>query len=151
LKHVVKEIALPIFSIEMDFTECRFDTIEAIVAYIEEQVKKHRAACYIATFDHLQHTKQLPEGMVADEIEAAFNVVFCFGFSLQDAEQLATRPRSIGICQSGGRITISFIEAPMPVVNALMEQWALSLLLDESLHLQTSRSAGHQRETLQIP
>jgi hypothetical protein len=151
LKHAVKEIALPIFSIEMDFTECRLDTIEAIVAFFEEQVKHHKAARYIATFDHLRHTKELPEGMVADEIEAAYNVVFCFGFSLQDAEQLATRPRSIGICQSNGRITISFIEAPMPVVNALMEQWALSLLRDERLHLQTSRSAGHHTEKLPTP
>ncbi|MCU7923595.1 MAG: hypothetical protein KZQ88_12960, partial [Candidatus Thiodiazotropha sp. (ex Dulcina madagascariensis)] len=70
----------------------------------------------------------LPEGQIAEEIVAAYNVVFCFGFTLQGPEQLATRPRSIGVCQSGDRITISFVEAPMPVANALMEQWARSLL-----------------------
>lgn len=70
----------------------------------------------------------LPEGQIAEEIVAAYNVVFCFGFTLQGPEQLATRPRSIGVCQSGDRITLSFVEAPMPVANALMEQWARSLL-----------------------
>jgi uncharacterized protein (DUF2147 family) len=54
-------------------------------------------------------------------------VVFCFGFTLQEAAQLAMRPSSIGICHNGEGFTISFIEAPMPLANALMEEWAMSL------------------------
>lgn len=131
MKQVVKEIGFPIFSIEMDYSECQFDNVEEILTYLEERVKSHKAARYIGTFNHLKHTSDLPEGMVAEEITAAQIIVFCFGFSLQNAEQLATRPRSIGICETGKRVTISFMEAPMPVANALMEQWARSLLRDE--------------------
>jgi hypothetical protein len=132
LKQVVKEVAFPIYTIEMEKSECRFATIDEIVTYLEEQVKSHKAAKYIATFNHLKHTRELPEGIVADDIVAAYNVVFCFGFSLQDAEQLATRPRSLGICETDSHITLCFMEAPMPVANALLEAWARSLLCDEN-------------------
>jgi hypothetical protein len=144
LKQVVKEIGFPIFTIEMGFSECKLNTIEEIVDYLEEQVKSHKAARYIGTFNHLKHTSELPEGIVAEDITAAYNIVFCFGFSLQDAEQLATRPRSIGICETDNHITISFMEAPMPVANALMEQWARSLLRDEHQQSQPSAYQGHQ-------
>ncbi|MES9968624.1 MAG: DUF6858 family protein [Candidatus Thiodiazotropha sp.] len=146
MKQVVKEIAFPIFSIEMEFSECVYDTIEEIVAYLVEQVKAHKAARYIATFDHLKHTRELPEGMIAEDILAAYNVVFCFGFSLQDPEQLATRPRSLGICQTERGVVISFMEAPMPVANALMEQWTKSLLRDERQHSHLSRYPDHQED-----
>ncbi|MEW8027481.1 MAG: DUF6858 family protein [Candidatus Thiodiazotropha sp.] len=142
MKQVVKEIAFPIFSMEMDFSECKYDTTEEIVAYLVEQVKSHKAARYITTFDHLKHTSELPEGIVADDIVAAYNIVFCFGFSLQDAEQLATRPRSLGVCETDDRVTLSFMEAPMPVANALMEQWTRSLLHDERLSSQQAASPG---------
>ncbi|MFI0460282.1 MAG: DUF6858 family protein, partial [Candidatus Thiodiazotropha endolucinida] len=59
MKQVVKETGIPIFSIEMDFSECRFDTTEEIVAFLVEQVKSHKAARYITTFDHLKHTSEL--------------------------------------------------------------------------------------------
>lgn len=144
MKQVVKEIGFPIFSIEMEFSECKFNTIEEIVEYLEEQVKSHRAAHYIDTFNHLKHTSELPEGIVAENITAAYNIVFCFGFSLQHAEQLAARPRSIGICETDSHITISFMEAPMPVANALMEQWARSLLHDEHQQSQPSAYPDHQ-------
>ena len=75
----------------------------------------------------MDHTQHLPEGQVAEGIDAAINLVFCFGFTLQDPIQLATRPRSIGICHDSEGFSISFVEAPMPLVNALMEEWALSL------------------------
>ncbi|MEW8507518.1 MAG: DUF6858 family protein [Candidatus Thiodiazotropha sp.] len=151
MKQVVREIALPIFSIEMEFDECRFDSIEEIVSYIEAQVRKHRAVRYIATFDHLQHTTDLPEGIIAEDIEAAYNIVFCFGFSLQDSEQLATRPRSIGVCQYNGHISVTFVEAPMPVANALMEQWANSLLLDEEQQLHPPHRSDQKSDALPTP
>jgi hypothetical protein len=146
LKQVVKEIGLPIFSIEMDYSECRYKKMEEIVSYFEERVKSHKSAHYIGTFNHLKHTSSLPQGIVADDITAAYNIVFCFGFSLQDAQQLATRPRSIGICETGKRVTISFLEAPMPVANALMEQWALSLLSEENQPSQPSFHPDYQSD-----
>lgn len=127
MKQVIEQIELPVFSLRLAPSECRFDSVEEIAGFLKRQIESHKAACYIATFDHLEHTRRLSEGQIADEIEAAVNVVFCFGFSLQDPRQLATRPRSIGICRDRGGFTISFVEAPMPLVNALMESWALAL------------------------
>jgi hypothetical protein len=127
LKQAVAQIELPIFTLQLKVSDCRFDSADQIADYFKQKIESHKAAIYIATFDHLAHTKSLVEGQVAEGIDAAINVVFCFGFTLQDPSQLATRPRSIGICHSKEGFTISFLEAPMPLVNALMEEWALSL------------------------
>ncbi|MEJ2394208.1 MAG: hypothetical protein P8Z77_05385 [Candidatus Thiodiazotropha sp.] len=127
MKQAVAQTEVPIFTLKLEASECRFDSMNEIVGYFREKIESHKAASYIATFDHLEHTRHLPEGQIAEGIDAAINIVFCFGFTLQDPVQLATRPRSIGICQSDKGFTISFMEAPMPLVNALMEEWALSL------------------------
>jgi hypothetical protein len=121
------QLELPVFSLQLKASECRFDSADEIAEYFQEKVESHKAASYIATFDHLDHTQHLPQGQVAEGIDAAINVVFCFGFTLQDPAQLATRPRSIGICHNDDGFTVSFIEAPMPLANALMEEWTLSL------------------------
>ncbi|MCU7844229.1 MAG: hypothetical protein KZQ93_10355 [Candidatus Thiodiazotropha sp. (ex Monitilora ramsayi)] len=133
MKQTFAQIELPLFTLHLGFSECRFDSVEGIAAYLREQIESHNAGCYIGTFDHYAHTAALPEGQLADDIVGAANVVFCFGFTLQDPVQLAMRPCSIGICQSGEGFTISFIEAPMPVVNALMEEWANALTSDAAL------------------
>ncbi|MCG7967489.1 MAG: DUF6858 family protein [Candidatus Thiodiazotropha taylori] len=130
MQQVVKEIELPVFSLQIDSDECRFDTIEEIIAYFEAEISAHKAAEFIATFDHRKHTSELPEGQLAEGILAAYNLVFCFGFTLQTPEQLACRPRSIGVCQMNDQIIVSFLESPMPVANALMEKWTKSLLIE---------------------
>ena len=127
MKQAVAQIEFPVFTLQLETSECRFDSADEIAEYFRQQLESHKSACYIATFDHMKHTLRLPEGQVAEGIDAALNVVFCFGFTLQDPSQLANRPRSIGICHNQDGFTISFVEAPMPLVNALMEEWALSL------------------------
>ncbi len=127
MKQAIAQTELPVFTLQLKPSECRFNSVDEIVGYLKEKIESHKAASYIATFDHLEHTLRLPEGQVAEGIDAAVNLVFCFGFTLQDPSQLATRPRSIGICHSNEGFTISFLEAPMPLVNALMEEWATSL------------------------
>ncbi|MES9940677.1 MAG: DUF6858 family protein [Candidatus Thiodiazotropha sp. 6PLUC2] len=130
MQQVVEEIGLPVFSLQIDKADCRFKSVEEIVAYFESEIAGHKSARFIATFNHLKHTSELPEGQLAEGIIAAYNVLFCFGFTLQAPEQLACRPRSIGICQMEDQITVSFIEAPMPVANAVMEKWANSLMIE---------------------
>lgn len=127
LKQTIEQIELPIFTLQLEDSECRFESADEIADYLKEKIESHKSAYYIATFDHLRHTASLPEGQVAEGIDTAINVVFCLGFTLQDPVQLATRPRSIGICHTDDGFTIAFVEAPMPVVNALMEEWANSL------------------------
>lgn len=136
----IEQLELPIFTLQLNAAECRFDSVDEIAGYLKEKIASHKAASYIATFNHLEHTRRLPEGQVAEGIDAAVNLVFCFGFTLQGPSQLATRPRSMGICQNEEGFTISFMEAPMPLVNALMEEWARSLVVEPRLeHVETHR------------
>ncbi|MEJ2692431.1 MAG: hypothetical protein P8166_05050 [Candidatus Thiodiazotropha sp.] len=143
----ISQLELPVFTLQLGVSECRFDSVDEIACYLKEKIESHKSACYIATFDHLRHTRQLPEGRVAEGIDAAVNLVFCFGFSLQGPSQLATRPRSIGICSDEEGFTISFVEAPMPLVNALMEEWALSLSLFEKKDAYDSGGTPRQDQT----
>ncbi|MES9852148.1 MAG: DUF6858 family protein [Candidatus Thiodiazotropha sp. L084R] len=129
MQQVIEEIGLPVFSLQIDAADCRFQSVEEIVAYLESEIAGDKSARFIATFNHLKHTSELPEGQLAEGISAAYNVIFCFGFTLQTPEQLACRPRSIGICQMKDQITVSFIEAPMPLANAMMEKWTKSLVI----------------------
>ena len=78
-------------------------------------------------FDHYAHTCQLPDGHVGEGIRAAKNVIFCFGLALPSPEVLAVRPRSIGVAETDHGFVISFMEAPMPIANAAMEDWANGL------------------------
>jgi hypothetical protein len=133
LKQTIEQREFPIFTLHLKDAECRFDTADEIADFLKTRIESHKSACYIATFNHFAHTAALPEGQIADDIDAAINLVFCFGFTLQDPVQLATRPRSVGICHSDGGFTISFVEAPMPVVNALMEEWTNALRLEKEI------------------
>src|SRR5690554_4899904 len=93
----------------------------------EGQVEADSRACFIATFDHLAHTRSLPEGEISPDILAAMNLVFCFGIKLPSPQVMAVRPRSIGVTELADRFVINFMEAPMPVANNAMEEWARSV------------------------
>ena len=126
-KQTLLEEKVPVYLLEIEPSECRFDSVEAIAQHFRAKIEAHPTACYIASFDHFAHTSQLPEGQLAENIRAAINVVFCFGLTLPEPVQLANRPRSIGICETDDHYVISFMEAPMPVANAVIEEWAKSL------------------------
>ena len=81
---------------------------------------------YISTFDHYAHTQSIG-GEIAENIVAAVNVIFCFGFALPNPQVLAVRPRSIGIVDIGTQFVISFMDAPMKPANDAMQAWALAV------------------------
>lgn len=126
-KQKLLEEKVPVYLLEIQRSECRFDSVAEIAANFRQVIEAHTLACYIATFDHFAHTRKLPAGQIASNILAAVNVVFCFGLTLPEPAQLANRPRSLGICETDDCFTISFMEAPMPVANAVIEEWARSL------------------------
>ena len=127
LKQTLLEEKIPVYQLEIERSECRFASVDAIAAHLKEQIEANEIARFIAIFDHYAHTKSLPLGQMAKNIRAAVNVVFCFGLTLPEPVQLANRPRSIGVCEIDDRFVISFMEAPMPVANAVIEAWARSL------------------------
>ncbi len=116
-----------LFSLEIEKPETDLKSVDEIVNHFKNLIEADPAAKYIATFDHYSHTSQLPNGQISEEIKAASNILFCFGFTLPTPEVMAVRPRSIGVAELKNSFFITFMEAPMPVANTAMENWAKSI------------------------
>lgn len=117
----------PIFELDLPKTETSYQTVDAILQYFKHKIDAHPVATYIATFDHLSHTKTLVDGSINDTIIDAKLIVFCFGLHLPNPHVLAVRPRSIGVADMGDKFVINFLEPPMPVATEAMEAWAKAL------------------------
>ena len=115
------------YSLELGREETDHQSVDEIVAYFRARIEADPMARYIAEFDHLAHTKALPDGRIGEAILAAKNIVFCFGITLPVPSALALRPRSIGVAETKQGFLITFMEAPMPLANSAMEDWARGL------------------------
>lgn len=122
---------LPIFVLDVPRAETAITSMDGLVEHFAGCIRAHRYARFISIFDHFAHTRSLADGEIAEGILDARNVVFCFGLSIPEPEILAMRPRSIGLAELADRFVISFLEAPMPVANSAMEQWARAVLRSE--------------------
>ncbi len=127
MKQTILQEKYPIYVLELTKTETDFTTVDAIIAQFKSNIDAHKVAQFITVFDHYAHTESLPEGVIAPDILAAKNIVFCFGIALPNAEVLAVRPRSIGVVEFADKFMITFLEAPMPLANTAMESWARAL------------------------
>jgi hypothetical protein len=117
----------PIFELIIGKEETAFKSVDEVIDHFKKQIDAHPVATYIATFDHYAHTTGLEGGEVAAGIEAAKNIVFCFGKELPTPEVMAVRPRSIGVSDLGDRFVVIFMEAPNPLANEAMESWTKAL------------------------
>ena len=127
MKQSLRLESFPVYMLEIDREETSLGSVDEIIDYFRDQIEAHSYARFIGIFDHFAHTQALHEGQVGDDILAAKCLVFCFGLTLPDPGALATRPRSIGIAETPRGFVVTFTEAPMPVVNAAMEDWAKGL------------------------
>ena len=127
MKHTLSQASYSTFILEIEPGETRYRSVDDIIAYFRWRIEEHKTAQFIAEFDHYAHTRALPEGQISGDILAAKLLIFCFGISLPDPAMLAVRPRSIGVAQTHKGFFITFLEAPMPVANAAMEDWAKGL------------------------
>nr|WP_005223997.1 hypothetical protein [Marichromatium purpuratum] len=140
MKQSLYQERYPVYCLEIGREETSYDSVEAICDYFRACIERYDSARFIAEFDHHAHTSALPEGHVGEGILAAKNLIFCFGISLPDVQVLALRPRSIGIAETESGFVITFMEAPMPVVNAAMEDWACGLCDRHPLPTTSNRS-----------
>jgi len=124
MKQSLQQEEYTIFSLEVEKSETRFGSVEEIIAYLKEQIDQHETARFIAFYNHYEHTNALPLGQVSGEILDAKHIIFCFGITLPEPLAMAVRPRSIGVVELANRFLITFMEAPMPLANVAMEQWA---------------------------
>ena len=124
MKQSLLQEKYPIFTLEIERGETTFKSVNEIVDYLKERIDAHPFAQFIAVFDHYAHTRSLAEGQIGEGILAAWNIVFCFGLTLPEPGVLAVRPRSIGVAETAAGFVLTFMEAPMPVANIAMEDWA---------------------------
>jgi hypothetical protein len=134
MKRTLLHEKYPIFVAEIAKTETRYPTVDALVEHYKARIAENPKVKFIGVFDHYAHTRSLG-GDIAPGIEAAVDVIFCFGFALPSAQMLAVRPRSIGIADMGDTFIVSFMEAPMQPANQAMEAWTLGL---RNIHLDPS-------------
>ncbi len=127
MKQILLQEKYPVFSLELDKAETSMQTVDEIVDYFKAKIDAHKIVSFIAVFDHYSHTKALEEGVIDESILDAKDIIFCFGLALPNAQVLAVRPRSIGIAELENKFVISFMEAPMPLANTAMEEWAKGL------------------------
>lgn len=138
MKQKTGKLQITVYSTEICKDECVAQSIDEIVRHYRAEIEAHPCARFIGVFDHFAHTSSLQDGEIAPEILDAKNLVFCFGMAIPEPGSLATRPRSIGICELEDRFFITFLEPPMPLVNAAMEAWTNRLVRDASVDPDTA-------------
>ncbi len=117
----------PIYSLNIKKDETTFSNVDEVVAHFQTLIQNHPVSKLIAIFDHYEHTSQIEDGVIAEDIKAAKNVIFCFGKQLPTSKILAVRPRSIGICEFENTFEINFLEVPNEQLHAVTEEWAKSV------------------------
>lgn len=127
MKQTLLQETYPVFTLEVEKSETTFKSVDDILEFLKDKIDSNHAARYIATFDHYAHTKALEEGRIDKSILDAKNIVFCFGFTIPNPQILGLRPRSIGVAEMENSFVLSFMEAPMPVANVVMETWTLAI------------------------
>ncbi len=116
----------PVWTLELKKDEIAQKSVHEILNYFREKIDHHPIATYIATFDHMEHTKDI-DGVIAPEIKDIQNIIFCFGKEIPNSKVAAVRPRSIGVCELEDSFVIEFMEAPNEAANGFMEEWAKAL------------------------
>ncbi|MDG6777816.1 hypothetical protein QCB44_03745 [Thiomicrorhabdus sp. zzn3] len=117
----------PIYELKIAKTDCKFDSVPAILDELQAQIDAHPKAVYISRFDHFSHTKSI-DGEINPQIQDAQNIIFCFGFQIPGADPVAVRPRAIGATDLGDAFVVNFMEAPNPVAQETMEAWVNALV-----------------------
>lgn len=126
MKQMLLQEKYPVFVAEIGKDETSCKTVDDVVARLKAKIAENPKVQFIAVFDHYAHTRAIG-GEIAPDIQAAVDVIFCFGLALPNAQVLAVRPRSIGVADLGDKFLLSFMEAPMKPANEAMEAWVKSL------------------------
>lgn len=126
MKQMLLQEKYPVFVAEIGKDETSCKTVDDVVAHLKTKIAENPKVQFIGVFDHYAHTRAIG-GEIAADIQAAVDVIFCFGLALPNAQVLAVRPRSIGVADLGDKFLLSFMEAPMKPANEAMEAWVKSL------------------------
>ena len=124
MKQVIIQQQCPVYVEEVALHETSFQSVDEIIDAIKAKIDADPNIIYITTFDHYDYTACLPHGKIAPDIIAAKNLLFCFGPMIPNPYMMALKPRSMGITQTSEGFVIAFAEAPLPIANTTMTEWA---------------------------
>ena len=127
MREMIMQQSCPVFVEEISKSETTLTSVDEIVGYIKQKIDEDPNIVYIAEFDHFSYTDSLPHGEIAPGIIAAKNILFCFGPKIPSPYMMALKPRSLGISEVNGTFVITFLEAPLPIANKTMIEWAESI------------------------
>lgn len=133
MKQLLLQEKFPIFTYEVGKQETELNNAQDVVNYFRGLIDGHPITRFIGEFDHYSHTLGLEGGEIAEGIQDARNIVFCFGTKLPKPEILAVRPRSIGVVEMENFFVLSFMEAPMEFANDTMKEWVKSVTKSEEV------------------
>ncbi len=131
MKQALLQERYPLFSLDIEKSETDYESVKEVIAYLKSLIDEHKVAKFIAIFDHYKHTKNLEDGQISEDILDGQNIIFCFGITLPEPQVMAVRPRSIGVVELKESFLITFMEAPMPIANVAMEEWAKSIKISD--------------------
>lgn len=126
MQRITLKDTYPVYTMELPKAETVWNNVDQVIAALRLHIDADERVHFIGLFDHLEHTRAIG-GEVAPGIQAAKEIVFCFGTQLPDPRMLAVRPRAIGVADMGDRFVLSFMEAPMAPANDAMISWVEGL------------------------
>jgi hypothetical protein len=127
MKQMILQEKYPVFVLDINKNETHYKTTDEIIEFFKEKIETHPVCKYIGEFDHFNHTKNLENGEIANDIKDCKIIMFCFGNKLLNGKIAAVRPRSIGITEYDNKFEIAFLEAPALIANEVMEGWVKEL------------------------
>jgi len=116
----------PVYEMTIEKSNSRYANVDAILAYLKEEIDNDTVAAYIAMFDQYAHTSKL-NGEINPDIKEAKEIIFCFGQKLPNATIMSIRPRAIGVADVGESFVVSFMEAPNEPSTNKMIEWVKKL------------------------
>lgn len=127
----MKELLLlekyPLYFTEIAKEASAFATIDAMFDHLKARIEADPVACNIGEFDQYQQVAAQPEGKIAEGIQEARLLMFCFANAIPNQYIGALRPRAISIVEMAEKFVISFIEAPAERAQAFMTELVESL------------------------
>jgi hypothetical protein len=127
MKQMILQEKYPVFVLDIYKNETHYKTTDEIINFFKEKIDSHPVCRYIGEFDHYNHTKNLENGEIAEDIKDCKIIMFCFGNKLPNGKIAAVRPRSIGVTEYEDKFEIAFLEAPALIANEVMEGWVKEL------------------------
>jgi hypothetical protein len=126
MKQIMLQEKYPVAVAEIGKGETTCGSVDDVVEYLKNCIAENKKVQFFGIFDHYAHTQRIG-GEIAPGIQAAVDVIFCFGFALPNPLVLAVRPRAIGVADMGDKFVVSYMEAPMPPANEAMAKWVEGL------------------------